>query len=244
MKMILIVLFFSVLVSCGSVPKSNTGKKNIEENPTVFEAGYYQNLGKNIKRLHHLMQGTFIAHKEGSAKTLESWTVSEGDSVILYSVPLGEVGKQGYWIYSYEFMTSLPDEPIYSTIKQIKQPSRDTLEVLYYKTKTPIKVGLSDVIDPKILNEKIRINELVLMDKKVVYVKKTAAQFLGYSRTYEDKQFDCLRQNKYDLSPNFYKVEAVFFDKENEKELPLKNRPSILVRRAIDFKVLYKIATK
>ena len=241
MRVIVIVLSFSVLVSCGSVPKNNV---DVEESPTVFEVGYYLNLDKNIKRLHHLMQGTFIAHKEGRAQTLESWTVSEGDSVILYSVPLGEVEKQGYWIYSYEFMTSLPDQPIYSSIKQIKQQSRDTLVVSYYKPKKPVNVGLRDVMDPQLLNEKIQVNELVLIDKKVVYVKKNAAQFLGYSKIYEDKQLNCLRQNKYDLSPNFYKVEAVFFDKKKKEELFLTNRPNILVRRAMDFKVLDEIATK
>jgi hypothetical protein len=238
MKIILIILSFILLVSCGSLPK------NIEEKPTIFETDYYQNLGKNIKRLYHLMQGTFIAHKENRTKTLESWTVSEGDSVILCSVPLGDVGKDGYWIYSYEFMTSLPNKPIYTSIKEIKQRSRDTLEVLYYKTKSPISLGLGEVIDQNKLNEKIRINELILIDKKVVYVKETVAQFIGYSKVYEDKQFNCLRQNKYDLSPNYYKVEAAFFDKENEKELLLKNRPNLLVRRAMNLKLLHQIATK
>ncbi|MBL4648179.1 MAG: hypothetical protein JKY03_00480 [Aureispira sp.] len=244
MKVILIVLSFSFLVSGGLAHKNNTSKKNLEENSTVFETGYYQNLGKNIKRLHHLMQGTFIAHKENRTKNLESWRVSEGDSVILYNVPLGDVGKEGYWIYSYEFMTSLPNKPIYTSIKEIKQQSRDTLEVLYYKTKNAMNLGLSEVIDQKILNEKIRINELILIDKKVIYVKESVAQFIGYSKVYEDKQFNCLRQNKYDLSPNYYKVEAAFFDKENQEELLLKNRPNLLVRRAMDSKLLHQIAAK
>jgi hypothetical protein len=238
MKIILIILSFILLVSCGSLPK------NIEEKPTVFEASYYQDLGKNIKRLFHLMKGTFVAYKEYKTKALESWMVSEGDSVILYNVPLGEVEKQGYWIYSYEFMTSLPNEPIYTSIKQIKQRSRDTLEVLYYDTKNPINLKLSEVIDKEVLNEKIRIDELILRDKKVVYVKESAAEFVGYSKIYEDEQFNCLRQNKYDLSPSYYKVEAVFFDKENQNELLLKNRPNLLVRRVVDLKILNEIATK
>jgi hypothetical protein len=244
MKVILIGLSFSVLVSCGLVDKNNTSKKNLEESPTVFETDYYQNLGKNIKRLHHLMQGTFIAHKENRRHVLESWSVSEGDSVILYNVPLGEVGKQGYWIFSYEFMTSLPNEPIYTSIKQIKQQSRDTLEVWYYKTKNPMNLGLSEVIDSKVLNEKIQIKKLILIDKKVIYVKESAAQFIGYSKMYEDKQFKCLRQNKYDLSPNYYKVEAAFYNKKSQEKIPLKNRPNLLVRRAVDFKLLHEIATK
>jgi len=238
MKIILIILSFFLLASCGSLPK------NIEEKPTVFEAGYYQNLGKNIKRLHHLMQGTFVAHKEYKTKALESWMVSEGDSVILYNVPLGEVEKHGYWIYSYEFMTSLPNEPIYTSIKQIKQRSRDTLEVLYYKTKNPIDLKLNEVINKEVLNKKIKTDELILINKKVVYVKESAAEFVGYSKIYEDKQFNCLRKNKYDLSPSYYKVEAVFFDKENQDELLLKNRPNLLVRRAVDLKILHEIATK
>ncbi|WMX14063.1 MULTISPECIES: hypothetical protein [unclassified Aureispira] len=243
MRIVFLLLSFSILVGCGFVPKSSL-KKQKEITPTVFESAYYQDLGRNIKRLHHLMQGTFIAHKEGHSKNLESWTVSEGDSVILYSVPLGEVEKHGYWLYSYEFMTSLPNKPIYTSIKQIKQISRDTLEVLYYETKEPVEITLNEVLNKELLNGRIYLDNLILRDKKVVYVRKSASQFVGFSKVYEDEQFNCLRQNKYDLSPNYYKVETAFFDKENQEELLLKKRPNLLVRRAIDSKILNEIAKK
>lgn len=243
MKIILIILSFFILGSCGSAPK-NTLKKSKETKPSVFEPAYYQNLGKNIKRLHHLMQGTFIAYKEGASKNLESWEVSEGDSVILYNVPLGDVERQGYWVYSYEFMTSLPNEPIYTSIKQIKQFSRDSLEVLYYTTVEPTTIRLGDILDKEVLNKKIQLDDLLLRDKRVVYVKESAAHFIGYSKVYEDEQFNCLRQNKYDLSPNYYKVETAFFDKKNNEDLLMKHRPNLLVRREVGVEVLSKMASK
>lgn len=238
-KFILGVIVLGLLVGCSTVSKTTS-----ELSPTIFEAQYYQDLQRNIVRLHHLMQGTFIAHKGGSDTDLESWTVSEGDSVVLYNVPLGDVDKDGYWMYSYEFMTSLPDQPIYTSIKEIKQLSRDTFDVLYYKPKTEMFLKLEDVLNTQILNEKINTDSLVLLEKKVRYVKKSMANFIGYSEQYEDKEHKCLRQNTYDVSPNFYKVKAAFYDKDTQTELAIKKRPNLLVRRDMSLKVLSEIAAK
>jgi len=240
-KYIGIVLSFTLLLSCGSTKNTKKSAK-ATDGPTVFDDQYYQDLGKNILRLHNLMQGTFIAHSAETDENLKSWAVSGGDSVVLLVTPLGEIAKDGYWTYSYEFMTSLPDDPIYTSIKQIKQISRDSFNVFYYKV--PTKLRLKEVLDKNILNETIKIDQLVAVDKSTLYVKNTAANFLGNSVMYEDKQCRCLRQNSYDLKPNFYKVQTDYYDKETKEKLDKKKRPNLLVRRDMSLDLLKKIASK
>jgi hypothetical protein len=240
-KYIGMILSFTLVLSCGSTKNTKKTTKTTD-GPTVFEDQYYQDLEKNILRLHNLMQGTFIAHSGSKGEDLKSWAVSGGDSVVLFVTPLGEVAKSGYWTYSYEFMTSLPNDPIYTSIKQIKQISRDSFNVFYYEV--PQKMKLKDVLDKKRLNEKIKIDELVEVDKSTLYVKNTVANFLGNSVIYEDKQCRCMRQNSYDLKPNFYMVHTDYYDKDTNEKLDKEKRPNVLVRRDMSLDLLKKIASK
>lgn len=233
---ILGILGFTGCMTTQSIPQSSA-------TPTVFDEAYYQNLEKNIVRLHHLMQGTFTVHTQSATRT--TWSVSDGDSVILCNVALGEPAKQGYWILSYEFMTSLPDEPIYTSIKQLVQLDRDTVDVYYYEPAHPLTLTLADVLDHQRLTAQIDFDQLIKRDKQVRYVRQTSAHFMGQSLIYLDPDRDCLRQNNYDISPAFYQVNTNFYDKENSRRrLSIKKRPNLLVRRAIEARTLQKMANK
>lgn len=239
MRYYLLILTVSCFFGCSS---SHSTSKTTASTSSVFEEAYYQDLQKNIVRLHHLLQGTFTAHAGSQTNEITSWTLSEGDSVVLYSVPLGDVDKDGYWIYSYEFMTSLPDAPIYTSIKRLEQLNRDTVDVYYYDSKAPLAIQLIDLIDLSRLNEKINLDDLVQRDKRVRYARQSSSHFVGTSLMYEDPDRHCLRQNVYDISPNFYQVKATFYDKENHQDLSIKKRPNLLVRRSIESKVLRQLA--
>lgn len=230
-----------LLISCGNASKT-TKDKTAQPISNVLEDQYYQDLGKNIVRLHHLMQGTFTAYSEEAAEKLKSWNVTGGDSVVLISVPLGEVAKHGYWLYSYEFMTSLPNDPIYTTVKEIRMLSRDSFEVLHYKVDE--RITLKEVLDNKTLNAKVLIDKLVATNKKTLFIRQTASSFVGSSILYEDEQCKCMRQNIYDLNPYHYNVEAKFYDKKTNAALEREKRPNMLLRRLMDKKTLDQIAAK
>ncbi|MGH1338788.1 MAG: hypothetical protein ACRBFS_21920 [Aureispira sp.] len=243
MRYLTLFLALSFLFSCAtSTPTSTTTTATTSVEKNVFEDAYYQDLQKNIVRLHHLLQGTFTAHEGNETKEITSWTVSEGDSVVLYSVPLGDVHKDGYWVYSYEFMTSLPGSPIYTSIKRLEQVNRDTVDVFYYKTKEAVDIHLMDLLELSRLNEKINLEDLILRKKRVRYARQTSSHFIGESLVYQDPDRDYLRQNVYDVSPNFYQVNATFYDKENQQTLDIKKRPNLLVRRSMDYKLLRQLA--
>lgn len=241
MRYFTLLMAISCFYSCAT---SSTSKANLPTDNTVFEVAYYQNLQKNIVRLHHLLQGTFTAYAGNQDEEIKSWTVSGGDSVVLYSVPLGDINKDGYWIYSYEFMTSLPDAPLYTSIKRLEQIARDTVDVYYYKTQQQIDVQLADLLDLSRLNAKINVDSLVKQEKRVRYVRKSCSHFVGKSKKYEDPDRGCMRINTYDVSPNFYAVTTDFYDKETNRLLKVKKRPNLLVRRSIELKLLTELAEK
>lgn len=241
MRYLTLLMGISCFYSCAT---SSTSKTDTPTDNTVFEVAYYQNLQKNIVRLHHLLQGTFTAHAGNQDEEIKSWTVSGGDSVVLYSVPLGDVNKDGYWIYSYEFMTSLPDAPLYTSIKRLEQIARDTVDIYYYKTPKHIEVQLADLLNLNRLNAKINLDSLVKREKRVRYIRQSCSHFIGKSQKYEDPDRGCMRVNTYDVSPNFYEVTSDFYDKETDRVLKIKKRPNLLVRRSIELKLLTELAEK
>jgi len=209
---------------------------------SLLEEQYYIDLKKNILRLHQLSLGTFVAHAATKKELEEVWNVTGGDSVILYSVPLGDPLKDGYWILNYEFMTSLPNDPIYTSIKQYKQVDRDSFRVLYYRS--PIELTLKSILKDGYLEKAIDLNKLKSRDKKVYYLRQSSAHFRGKSVVYEDKDCNCLRQNVYDITPKAYAVSSDFFDLKTKKKLDKSNRPNLMLRRLISKKELDKLAEK
>jgi len=206
--------------------------------PSPLDQSYYENFGNNIARLHQLMLGTFVAYSLSE----ERWKVSEEDSVVLYSIPIGDITKQGYWIFSYEFMTSLPNNPIYTSIKQVRQIDRDTMEIFYYEV--PSKFRLVDILKNNDLIKNIDVKKLVKTNKKTIYVRQSPTHFVGNSDLYEDKELKCLRQNSYDVSPSIYKVSTSFFSTKDKSPLKKENRPNLMLRRLMPDKLLLQIAQK
>ncbi len=155
---------------------------------------------------------------------------------------MAHLPSTGYWLYSYEFMTSLPNDPIYTTVKEIRMLSRDSFEVLHYKVDE--KITLKEVLDSKVLNAEIHIDSLQSTNKKTLFIRQTASSFIGSSILYEDEQCKCMRQNVYDLNPAHYNVEAKFYDKKTNQELQKDKRPNMLLRRLMSPKTLDQIAAK
>lgn len=233
--------FFFICSLLSLIACQTTQKTTLKSSPAEkFDADYYVGLEKNIRRLHALSLGTFVAHTDPTNQSNQVWNVTGKDSVILYSRPIGDIGKNGYWILSYEFMTSLPNTPIYTSIKKIEQIERDSFRVLYYEY--PNELTLSQVLDDTYLEENIILDQLQPRDKKTLFVRQTAAHFIGKSAIYVDKEAGCLRQNIYELTPKHYDVSFSFFDIETKRPLDKKKRPNLMIRRNISQKTLKKMA--
>lgn len=206
---------------------------------TVFDNQYYINLKQDASRLHHLMQGSFVVYSEEADHHLKKFNVTGQDSVVLYSIPFANA--DGYWVYSYEFMTSMPNDPTYVSIKQIQSIHPDTFQVFYYNAE---KFTLKQILQDSFLDKNIDPKSLVPTDKTVFYTRQTSSSFLGKSLVYEDKECRCLRQNNYQIDPNFYNVTADFFTKKDKIKIDKPQRPNLLVRRDLPLLLLKEIAQK
>lgn len=114
-----------------------TKKTTVEVDKT--NSTYYANLGSNQERLVELLTGTFVQRTQSiETGEQETWLVNDNqDSIVLLSVAVGDPNKHGYWIYQYQYMTHLVDEPFYKSMVQIKQINRDTFHITMHR---PAKV--------------------------------------------------------------------------------------------------------
>lgn len=119
------VFLVTIMNSCGS-SKSVTSSKTSESN-SIPDSDYYNQLSNNHERIFKLMTGKYSYYQDD---TLELF--SGKDSMVLYIVEVGTVGRDGYWIYSEQFITNLPDEPILQSLQKISRISRDTFQGLSY----------------------------------------------------------------------------------------------------------------
>lgn len=231
MKLGILLLLIVLIFSCNR-------KITLQQDPLIN----INTSNSRIKQLHELMQGTFVLHSKGVDDKLHSLNVTGTDSIVLYTTFLGDTAKGEYWLYSYEFMTSLPNNPTYTSIKRIQQIDADTYLVSYYVP--PRKFNLQEVLIDNYLSREINIGLLQLRDKKVRYVYKEPNTFVGKSIVYEDKDCHCLRENIYDISPKYYQVNATFYSQKGNVKIDRKQRPNLLVRREISKNILLDIARK
>lgn len=119
------ILLVIILNSCGS-SKITKSSKTPESN-NIPDTDYYNQLSNNHERIFRLMTGKYSYYQDD---TLELF--SGKDSMVLYIVEVGTVGKDGYWIYSEQFITNLPNEPILQSLQKISRISRDTFQGLSY----------------------------------------------------------------------------------------------------------------
>lgn len=116
------LLFF--MESC----KRNPDPSSDSDILTPFDKAYYEQLGNNTRRLQILKTGLFAQYIMNEDSSLTAWTHS-GDSVYLYTIPVGEPNKNGHWVMITQFLSGLPDEPLSIWFEKIERISRDTFGV-------------------------------------------------------------------------------------------------------------------
>lgn len=175
------ILFFIAtilfLCACGTSKNNATTKTEIDP----FSPDYYNSSSNNLERLQRLMSGIFVFYhdipgQEGTAK----WDVNESnDSIMGYALAVGDVNKVGYWLYNVQFMTSVPNKPLYTSFLKLEQLSRDTILATFHKPEV-------DISPADAFQNKEKAFESVDFKKlqpttKMIYVKDNNLLFKGYS---------------------------------------------------------------
>ena len=210
------------LFSCNTtkdVAASNSGQTWLS-GPEIYKNETYTGINGNIPRLQAMLVGEFVqCYKESEDGDYYPWLVNEGkDSIMIYALPAGDPNKVGHWIYYYQILTSLPDEPIYQAFFTLKALDRDTIKAIYYKVPDNFKASLKDVKkNANSLFDQVDFEKLVEMtgNESVLYTRQNPLYFKGESSFYEDPhQKDCYVKSYYDISPKDYNFTLRVFDKD------------------------------
>lgn len=125
----------------------------------------------SIERLMAMQTGTFLMY-DSAAVTVRAYGT---DSLILFSCPVGEPNKDGYWMYQKMYMSSLPDEPLSVDFLHFSKVTRDSFSVQQFKAGE----GYAMADRKAVLLEDIDFKELENVDCPITFEKLHQLKFEG-----------------------------------------------------------------
>lgn len=152
----MIMLILLGIYSCGTT--KNQAKKGQASNKIfVYEEAlqkeeFYKNIKGSVARLRAILCGKYVHLScQGGAKDCDNWRTSSGeDSVMICRIPVGDYCKDGYWVYEYQYLSSLPKDPIHQTFFKLNPINRDTIQATYYDASnlpSDFKIDMTQNID-------------------------------------------------------------------------------------------------
>ena len=196
-------------------------KTGFISNKQATEDATYQGIQSNVARLHAMLTGSFIQYSNLTPKETPNeysvWKVNDGkDSVMLYSIPIGDPNKIGYWIYHYQILTSLPEEPIYEGIEQLIEIDRDTINGYFYGIPEDFDVSISDLIN-KNRNAFSSIDVHTLQkseadEDKPVYIRQNPLLFKDESLILKNTYDNNFLKNSYAVYPSGIVFKTIFYN--------------------------------
>lgn len=178
-----VLLYIGIFALVGAINMPCAAQKKVKESKDIFSEEYYTQLGSNLERLHKLRLGVFVQYNQDSTGKLNSWKFNDGeDSVLLYTVTVGTPNKDGYWVYHHQFISNMPDMPLYTAFEHIVPITRDSFVGNFYKS--PISLSLNDLLDKKNAFDDVDLKGLEEIDEKIYYYKKDFTEFHAFSVPY------------------------------------------------------------
>ncbi|BDS09924.1 hypothetical protein [Aureispira anguillae] len=234
------LLCIVLLYSCGSTKETNSvsskERKIFVTGELVTQDETYANIKGAVARLRAILCGKFVCYntlKDPAGKKYSTWRVNEGqDSVIAYQIPIGDYHKDGYWIYHYQCLTSLPDQPVYEGISRLIELNRDTIKAVYYELPKDLDRPINQVLkDPKAVFGRVNWKELepIKGEKVVYYVRKTLLTYKGESK-WKSSQFTSKEKG---FDADYYKVAPSKIVYGKNQEYSEKQSPEWLVKAAM-----------
>jgi hypothetical protein len=224
-------LLVAFIISCSSSKESSketskstallySKKKKGFENPENYLA-----IDGNIGRLHAMLTGQFVqkirrAIDQHDNDIYETWLVNDDkDSVMLYSFPLGNEAKIGHWIYHYQIMTTLPNEPVYESFEHLEIIDRDSIKSTYYKPPSDFNIPLKDLVKNYQRSfDEIELNKLTIDEDGGTYVRQERLFFNNIAGIVADEvEKGAYKRDVYGVYPTEVFYKTIFFkDKEGK----------------------------
>ena len=209
------ILILFLLNACGKphITSTKKGKKNQKtgfvKGAFIVEDETFSMITSNIARLQAMMCGEYVqyARRMSEGKIVyRAWKVTEGrDSVLQYTVPVSDPQKIGYWLYHYQIITSLPDEPIFEAFEKLEVVDRDTIVSTFYKVPESFNPTLEELKNKhRNAFTSIDINKLKIDEGegKNVFVRQNPLFFQGTSTLVLNPQDKLYTRYVYDIKPS------------------------------------------
>lgn len=129
-KGMMVFCLFNIMVSCTSTTKT---PKNTPEKVDVLSSDYYMQFKTSEQRFAQLMCGRFTCYRK-SGKIFE--VNDNGDSIVVMTVMIGDINKDGVWIYKESFISNYPEAPLLQLFQKIERVSLDSLTLEEYRPKS------------------------------------------------------------------------------------------------------------
>ena len=194
----------------------------------VTASSTYRDVKGNIPRLKAMMSGRFVQYNtvgDAKRKQYSVWKVNGGkDSVVIYQLPVGDPNKDGHWLYHYQYMTSLPNEPVYAAFSKMTEINRDSILAVYYEVPEDFDITIPEIIaNPQKAFKDFEFKYLKpsKTGEKVYYNRKTPLNYYGVSRWVKTTSKDPERKGGYDadyyiVTPSKYFFGKVFYNKDKK----------------------------
>lgn len=157
----MVILVLVSIFSCRTTQQQVNKQQNMEEifvqELAELRQEKYGNIQGALPRLRAMMSGKFVhqtlvkvaveGEEEKIEKVYRTWHTKDGeDSMMVYQIPVGNHHKIGYWMYSCQYLTSLPKEPVYQTLFKLEVINRDTIKATYYEVPEDLKLDFKQNI--------------------------------------------------------------------------------------------------
>jgi len=151
----------------------------------IYEDDTYNSLSGGINKLQAMLGGKYALYQKAAQDSVyRPWSVNDNkDSIVQYSIPVGDPRKNGYILYHYQTMTSLPDEPISEVFEELTILDRDSIKSIVRPAPKSFNVPLERLIkEHRKAFAELNMDSLKSMpiQKEGIYVRK---ELLLYVKT-------------------------------------------------------------
>lgn len=139
---------FIFLILLSSSCNRSLSKESQEILPKFSDPSTYQAIRSNVARLQAMLSGVFVqkSYKQEQDKYITWFVNDRQDSIMLYSLSIGDPNRDGYWLYHYQIMTSLPDDPVYQAFERLVVVDRDTIQSTFYSIPDNFEITLEELL--------------------------------------------------------------------------------------------------
>ncbi|BDS09926.1 hypothetical protein [Aureispira anguillae] len=224
------ILSFLIFYSC-TITKNQRTKQQKSEKIFVYgakamEEEAYTEIKGSVARLQAMICGKYIytyISDDAQNEDFSVWRTEDGqDSMIVCQIPIGDYRKIGYWVYHCQYLTSLPNDPVYQAFSKLVALNRDTIKAVYYEVPEGFKLDFTQkMVEIKENADKVDWNQLKISpDSTIIYYArqnlikfKATSNMAKFSTPHPEIKY--LKYHQVNL-PNKILIDAELYDKNQQ----------------------------